>query len=429
MHALLSLLFVACAPKTEPERDPDVIAPVEDEPGAAWTILVYMDGDNDLESYVMHDLNELEASMLSPDVRVLVLADRAEGYVREDGDWTTTRRYEILPDADLDVVVSPVIEDMGELDMADPQTLADFITWGRSYAPAERTAIVLWNHGTTWWAEDPTDDGSARGPGEGGLLDPITGDPIGNTPPPGVAWDDSSGRELSIAKGDLQDGLAMGIGDGAPFDVIAFDACNMASFEVAHALSPYGLTLVGAESTVGMEGLNYTSTIGELSLNPGVDGVVLAELFARHGVKVNMEPNYSAIGLDDLGPLVTAIDDIAGLALEDAAAMDAFLSGRAAARGAEADPWRLAYLDLGDLGRRLAEVDHPAMAEAGAALESAVFDTVIAAYGSQGFVWTTGMTIYADTVQTDLHDYTKRGASWSEVTRWDELLKTIAATE
>ena len=126
MHALISLLFVACAPSPEPE--PDLTTPVEDETGAAWTILIYMDGDNDLESYVMHDLNELEASMLTPDVRVLVLADRAEGYVTEDGDWTTARRYEIVPDADLDVVASPVIEDLGEVDMADPQTLGDFIT-------------------------------------------------------------------------------------------------------------------------------------------------------------------------------------------------------------------------------------------------------------------------------------------------------------
>lgn len=427
MHALISLLFFACTPSPEPE--PDLTTPVEDETGAAWTILIYMDGDNDLESYVMHDLNELEASMLTPDVRVLVLADRAEGYVTEDGDWTTARRYEIVPDADLDVVASPVIEDLGEVDMADPQTLGDFIAWGREYAPAKRTAIVLWNHGTTWWTEEPDGDGTAHGPGEGGLLDLQTGDPPGNTPPPGVAWDDSSGRELSIAKGELQDGLALGIGDGAPFDVIAFDACNMASFEVAHALSPYGLALVGAESTVGMEGLNYTSTIGELSQNPSVDGVVLADLFALHGVKVNQEPNYSAIGLDNLDPLVAAVDGIAGLALSDEAAMDAFLAGRDAARGAEADPWRLAYLDLGDLGRKLSESEHPEMAEAGAALESAVFNTVISAYGSRGFAWTTGMTIYADTVQTDLHDYTKRGASWSEVTRWDELLKTIAATE
>ena len=57
------------------------------------------------------------------------------------------------------------------------------------------------------------------------------------------------------------------------------------------------------------------------------------------------------------------------------------------------------------------------------------FETVIAAYGSRGYGWTTGMTIYADTVQSDLRDYTKAGASWSEVTRWDELLKTIAAAE
>jgi hypothetical protein len=407
MHALISLFLVACAPNNESEREPDTAPTVEEDPGAAWTILVYMDGDNDLESYVMHDLNELEASLLGPDVRVLVLADRAEGYVTEDGDWTTARRYEILPDGDLDVVVSPVIEDMGELDMADPQTLADFIIWGRAYAPSRRTAIVLWNHGTAWWV----------------------GGGSGSTPPPGVAWDDSSERELSIAKGELQAGLALGIGDGAPFDVIAFDACNMASFEVAHALSPYGLTLVGAESTVGMEGLNYTTTLAALSENPGWDGVALASQFAFDGVEVNGEPNYSATGLDNLDPLVATIDAIAGLALEDEAAMDAFLLGREAARGAERGSWRLSYLDLGDLGARLAESDHPAMAERGAALESAVSDAVIAAYGGQGYAWTTGLTIFADTMPAYLHDYTETGASWSEVTRWDELLRAIGAQE
>ncbi|HNH49348.1 MAG TPA: clostripain-related cysteine peptidase, partial [Myxococcota bacterium] len=198
MKILLLSLFVACKKEPAEQDDPTTkVDPPEDSdaPADTWTVLVYMDGDNDLESYVMHDLNELEEGGEGSGVRVLVQADRIEGYADNGGDWTGTRRYEIVGDQG-NTMVSPLVEDMGELDMGDPQTLGDFLSWAREYAPAEHYALFLWNHGDSWTARANL-----------------------------IASDDTSGSWMSIAEGDLTAGLQAHVAEAGPFDLIGFDAC------------------------------------------------------------------------------------------------------------------------------------------------------------------------------------------------------------
>ena len=47
-----------------------------------------------------------------------------------------------------------VEEDVGDKDSGSPQTMLDFIRWAHEKAPAERYALVVWNHGSGW---DPLD--------------------------------------------------------------------------------------------------------------------------------------------------------------------------------------------------------------------------------------------------------------------------------
>jgi len=59
-----------------------------------WTVMIYMDGDNDLENWVIHDIeHELGRAGSNSDVNVLVLADRIPGYSHARGDWTTTKLF------------------------------------------------------------------------------------------------------------------------------------------------------------------------------------------------------------------------------------------------------------------------------------------------------------------------------------------------
>jgi hypothetical protein len=63
---------------------------------AKWTVMVYISGDNNLEDYVVKDLElELAPTGSSANVQVIALADRGPGYDRSCGDWQSTKLYHV----------------------------------------------------------------------------------------------------------------------------------------------------------------------------------------------------------------------------------------------------------------------------------------------------------------------------------------------
>src|ERR687891_593880 len=63
---------------------------------AKWTVMVYISGDNNLEDYVVKDLElELAPTGSSANVQVVALADRAPGYDTSYGDWQTTKLFHV----------------------------------------------------------------------------------------------------------------------------------------------------------------------------------------------------------------------------------------------------------------------------------------------------------------------------------------------
>ncbi|MCK5560112.1 MAG: hypothetical protein KAJ51_05940, partial [Thermoplasmata archaeon] len=59
-----------------------------------WTVMVYMAADNNLETYGVQDMNEMESVGSSSDVNLLVQFDRhptgsdISGYSSTNGDWS-----------------------------------------------------------------------------------------------------------------------------------------------------------------------------------------------------------------------------------------------------------------------------------------------------------------------------------------------------
>jgi hypothetical protein len=93
---------------------------------AKWTLMVYMSGDNNLEDYVVRDLEtELSALGSTASVQITALADRGPGYDESRGDWLTTKLFH--PTAGLIADAAHAVADWGERDMGDPQTLVDFV--------------------------------------------------------------------------------------------------------------------------------------------------------------------------------------------------------------------------------------------------------------------------------------------------------------
>lgn len=212
--------------------------------GPTWTVMVYLDGDNNLEGAALADLNEMEAATADPDTRVIVLFDRSRGNSLAQGNWAETRLYEIRHDTDPSVIASDRLtdptwleiygDDGDELNMGREETLRDFVAFCKATYPSDHTALVLWDHGSGW-------------------APPLTG-----TATPGtkaIAIDDTSeGDALSIK-------AVAGALAGQGVDVLGFDACLMAQVEVAWELRGSARYMVASQGVEPASGWDYTGLL------------------------------------------------------------------------------------------------------------------------------------------------------------------------
>ncbi len=116
---------------------------------AKWTVMVYMSGDNNLEDYVVKDIEE-ELGLVgsNADIKILALADRGPGYDTSRGDWQTTKLFKVKQG--MKANSSEAVADWGERDMGDPQTLIDFVIWSKKNYPAAHYALYFWGHSWNW---------------------------------------------------------------------------------------------------------------------------------------------------------------------------------------------------------------------------------------------------------------------------------------
>ena len=157
-HAALAAGSVSPAPATAPAAP---LAQQEPE----WLVMLYQNADDlVLEGDIYTDLNEAELIGSTDDVVIVSQFDRHDGAFDGDGDWTTTKRYLVTQDDDLAAVNSEELDDLGEVDSGDPQTLTDFVTWAVTNFPAKKYALILSDHGAGWvggWNDDAPIEGSA----------------------------------------------------------------------------------------------------------------------------------------------------------------------------------------------------------------------------------------------------------------------------
>lgn len=196
---------------------------------ADWTIAVYIAGDNDLEKYSLIDLNEMELG-IDGKVNVIALVDRAEGYDDSGGNWTDARVYRLSSDSDKTKLNSRIIARVGEVNMGDPAVLERFLASTLRHFPAKRNALVLWNHGGGW-AVHALDQGI---PGSDHGQDSLT-------------MPELSGAIKSALKSVNKDKL----------DLVGFDMCLMAQYEVAVELAPVADYLVASQATEPGDGWPY----------------------------------------------------------------------------------------------------------------------------------------------------------------------------
>lgn len=200
-----------------------------------WLFMVYMGGDNNLSSMALDDINEMEMIGSKSGIGIVVQAEFNRQYSPGLPSYNTLRFY-IEKDSDPNSVTSDYT-DIGNKNMADPATLTDFIAWATAKYPANRYALVIWDHGAGW-KERAT--ACVRG----------------------AVADDTSGDFMSLPD------LANGVGNaGVHLDFINFDACLMGMYEVAYEFKGLCDIMAFSEESEPGDGDPYNTILASLTAN------------------------------------------------------------------------------------------------------------------------------------------------------------------
>ena len=207
----------------------------------AWTIFVYLCG-TDLESEygaATGDLGEMIQTK-GDHLRFVVETGGTETWNNEVIDNQTNQRY-LIQDGEMYLV-----DEVEMSNMADPQTLANFLQWGVTNYPSDHMGLILWDHG-------------------GGSITGVCFDEINY-------GDSMDLKQLDSAL------LACAETFGRKFDFIGFDACLMATIETANVVASYADYMVASQEIMPGSGYDYTAISDFIAKNPGADGAAVGKV-------------------------------------------------------------------------------------------------------------------------------------------------------
>lgn len=372
-------------------------ATVTDLTPRKWTILVYMNGANDLARFGTLNVNQMEKVAGTSDVRTVVQW-KTLGEFDSSAPFEGTRRILTRPDT-TGTIASAVLEDMGaRVDMGSPQTLADFIAWGKANFPAERTMLVVWNHGGGWRSSQDGVVGSRA-----------------------VSGDDEFRTEIQT----WQLGAALG---NAHFDILAWDASLMQMLEVAHEVRAHADYIVGSEESPPGTGYPYDRVFGAFLDTPDAPTPTLARAFVDGMLadpgNAQEKITESVIDTSKLDDLATAVDAFARELLANRESLTTLVPSVRNASQAYGLNLDYVYRDLYDVADRIqAGTSISSLAQAAAGVKTAVGAAVVAEGHNSRSPGSHGVSIDFSSganfagLQSDY-----RRMSFGNATKWDEWL-------
>jgi hypothetical protein len=243
------------------------VAPTRSAEGQDWLVMLYQDADDRiLEKDIYVDLNEAERVGSSDRVQIVAQVDRFSGAYDGDGNWSSTKRFYITQDNDLNRVGSQLVADLGELNMSDGDTLVDFVIWAMDTFPADKYLLILSDHGMGW-------PGGWSDPAPGGSADR-------STPLSSKLGDELYLMELDDALQTIRDQTGLD-----KFELVGLDACLMGHVEVMTALAPHARYAVLSQETEPALGWAYASFLYALQRDPDMTGAELGNLIVQSYVE------------------------------------------------------------------------------------------------------------------------------------------------
>jgi len=218
-----------------------VTLPDDEKP---WTVMVYLVGST-LERAPRGTVTKSHKGYASKDILEMLAGTRqtnsnnANVVISTGGSgragWKTVKRSLIRDGHQY------VLEDLGRQNMSEPQTLSDFVGWATTHFPAQHYALILWNHG-----------GGTQGFGQ----------------------DSSSAGQKMMSFTELHHSYqTIRSGMDKPLDIVVYDACLMATIEVAEITATVANTMAGSAELEPGHGIDYAHLLSHVSESPPANGI------------------------------------------------------------------------------------------------------------------------------------------------------------
>ncbi|MDY0361979.1 MAG: clostripain-related cysteine peptidase [Desulforegulaceae bacterium] len=381
---------------------------------AKWTYMVYMGADNNLSTSGLIDINEMEQAGSDENLKIVVQAEFSSKYtdfqlIDYPNYSGETLRFIVENDQDTEKVSLSSASSIGNVNMGSPQTLTDFIKWAAASYPADNYALIIWDHGAGWKKSDISK---------------------------GAVEDETSNSFMSLPN------LGSAVrSSGVHLDIINFDACLMAMYEVAYEFKGTTDYMVFSEDVEPGDGDPYHTILQELKSSPLMSGLDLSKLivnkylefYANDPENRSNQITKSAVDMSFIEELHDAMTDFAEEISENYSAVSGVVSH------AQANSQKFEYktnIDLYDFCSRIAGAIVPE--EVGSAANEVVNalsnclvlsrtygDKVKNAHGLAAFIPSAGQ-MSSDNLYNDLRDYGLLAVNQGDLT-WSDAIEKIVS--
>jgi len=217
-----------------------------------WTVLCYFNGNCDLQSDMEADLKKLEEAGSDGNINFVAqisLGDKggdAERILLKKPSWMGLKKN------------SEVMANLPKTNMAHPQTLKDFVSWGIKTFPAKHYMVVLSGHGMGFVGSLPDDNADD------------------------IMLTSELKSAMDVAKEET----------GKTIDILGFDSCLMANAETAYAVKDDVDFMVASEEVLINDNWDY----GDLAsrMKEGAEKGELSVANALEGM-MNSQRNYALL--------------------------------------------------------------------------------------------------------------------------------------
>lgn len=297
-----------------------------------WTFLIFINGNNNLDRFGEDNIKALEKVGSNDQVNIVV--QRASYSSRN------TVRMLIKKSTNPNKITSPVLENLGEVDMGDYHSLENFIDWGVKNFPADHYFIDVWNHGSGWHR-------GATGKASSDVL----------VHRYDISWDDISGHSIKTEElGQVMAHAAKLIGHKV--DIYGSDACLMAMAEVAGEMADSVSYFVGSQELEPGAGWPYDKLMQRWEAIPSATAPQIADILTDEYIKAyhgyDDDVAFSAMDLSKLPALNNALKEF-GAEVSRLSSDDKRVVRRAAEQSVKFGDGD--YVDLIDFTRHLTASD------------------------------------------------------------------------